>query len=87
MLGSPLPDQLRDTGYDVTVIGQTQRILPHAIEQKFVIGAGGVLELATAGSTRPITQTTTHAGIVTTTVYELRMPTTVSPDQGMRIAA
>jgi hypothetical protein len=28
---------------------------------------GGVLELATAGSTRPITSTVTHAPIVTTT--------------------
>ena len=33
------------------------------------------MELATAGSTRPITQTVTHAGIVVTTVYELREPT------------
>jgi hypothetical protein len=83
--GSPLADQLRDNGYEVTEIGTTQRILPHAIEDKYVIGAGGDLELVTAGSTQPITQTVTHAGIVTTTVYELRMPTTVSPDQGTRI--
>lgn len=71
--GSPLPDQLRAAGYLVTETGTTQRILPHAIEQRFVVGAGGDLELATAGSTRPISRVTTHAGIVTTTVYDLRV--------------
>src|ERR1700730_5525340 len=81
--GSPLPDQLRDNGYLVSEIGTTQRILPHAIEDKYVIGAGGDLELVTAGSTRPITQTVTHAGIVTTTVYELRVPA-VPPDRPVK---
>jgi hypothetical protein len=47
--------------------------------------AAGELELATAGSTRPITQTMTHAGIVTTTVYELTEPD-IPPDAAMRIA-
>jgi hypothetical protein len=69
----------------VTEIRQSQRILPHAIGDKYVIGAGGDLELATAGSTRPISQTVTHAGIVTTTVFDLRVPDLL-PDQGMRIA-
>jgi len=44
--GSTLPDQLREAGYDVTEIGTTQRILSHAVEDKFVIGTGGELELA-----------------------------------------
>jgi hypothetical protein len=82
--GSTLPDQLRDNGYEITETGTTQRILPHAIEDKYVIGAGGDLELVTAGSTRPITSTVTHAGIVTMMVYELRVPA-VPPDQGTRI--
>jgi hypothetical protein len=60
--GSTLPDELRARGYQVTEVGTAQRIIPHGIEQKFVIGAGGELELATSGSTRPITRTTTHAG-------------------------
>jgi hypothetical protein len=81
----PLPDQLRAAGYEVTEIGTTQRILAHAVEQKFVIGTSGSLELATAGSSRPVTQTVTHAGIVVTTVYELREPT-IPPDPTTRIA-
>ena len=86
MPGSPLPNQLRQAGYEVTEIGTTQRILPHAIVQNFVIGAGGELELATAGSTRPITSRVSHAGIVTTTVYELTEPESTPPDPAMRIA-
>jgi hypothetical protein len=38
--GSTLADQLRAAGYDVTEIGTTERILPHSIEQRFVLGAG-----------------------------------------------
>jgi hypothetical protein len=76
---------LRQAGHEVTETGTTQRILPHAIVQNFVIGAGGELELATAGSTRPITSRDSHAWIVVTTVYELREPT-IPPDPAMRIA-
>lgn len=36
--GSTLPDQLRAAGYEVTEIGTAQRILPHAVEQKWVVG-------------------------------------------------
>jgi hypothetical protein len=84
LVGSPLPDELRRAGYEVTEIDTTQRILTHAVVQDFVIGAGGQMELATAGSTRPVTQTTTHAGIVATTVYELTEPTG-PPALAMRI--
>jgi len=72
-------------GYDVTETGATQRILPTAIVQNFVIGTGGEMELATAGSTRPITSRVSHAGIVTTTVYALTEPP-LPPDPAMRIA-
>jgi hypothetical protein len=47
--GSPLPDQLRDTGYDVTVIGQTQRILPHAVVEELVAHADGSFGPVTEG--------------------------------------
>jgi hypothetical protein len=49
-------------GHEVTETGTTQRILPHAVVQNFLIGTGGELELATAGSTRPITSRVSHAG-------------------------
>jgi hypothetical protein len=42
------------------------------------------MELATPGSTRPITSRVSHAGIVTTTVYELTEPV-VPPDPAMGI--
>jgi hypothetical protein len=43
------------------------------------------MELTTTRSTWPITHVTTHEGIVTTTVFDLRMPD-LPPDQGWRIA-
>jgi hypothetical protein len=82
--GSPLPEKLRQAGYTVTETGTTQRILAHAIGQDFVIGAGGEMELATAGSTRPITSRVSHAGIINTVVYELIDPG-IPPDLAMRI--
>jgi hypothetical protein len=80
--GRGCPDH---AAYDIVEVGTTQRILPTAIQKNFVIGAGGEIELATAGSTRPITSRVSHAGIVTTTVYELTEPT-IPPDPAMRIA-
>jgi hypothetical protein len=68
---SPLPEKLRKMGYTVTETGQAQRILSHAVVDRYVIGAGGELELATAGSTRPISSTVSHAGIVTVTIYDV----------------
>jgi hypothetical protein len=57
-----LPNDLRGLDYDVTETGETERILPTAIIDKFVIGTSGELELATEGSTRPITTVVTHPG-------------------------
>src|SRR5712671_561873 len=62
--GSTLPDDLRGLGYDVTETGETERILPTAITEQLCLGADGALEPMTAGSTRPVAMTTTHAGIV-----------------------
>jgi hypothetical protein len=45
---STLPAELRQLGYDVTEIGETERILPAAIVEQFTIGARGELEPATA---------------------------------------
>jgi hypothetical protein len=60
---SALPDELRVRGYDVTEIGDGERILPTAIVEKFVARADGEFEPLTEGSTRPIASTVTHAGI------------------------
>jgi hypothetical protein len=82
--GSPLPEQLRDAGYDVTEIGQTQRILPHAITDELAL-ADGSFGPVTEGSTMPVTRRVTHAGIATVVKFDLRVPA-APPDQGMRIA-
>jgi hypothetical protein len=62
--GSSLPDDLRASGYEVTATGEGERILPTAIVEKFVTGADGTLVALTEGSTRPVTSTVTHAGII-----------------------
>ncbi len=36
LVGSPLPDQLRDLGYVVTRTGESKRILPHAMRIEVV---------------------------------------------------
>ena len=61
---SRVPDELRRLGYDVTETGEEgERILPTAIIERFVRRADGELEPLTEGSTRPIAETRTHAGI------------------------
>jgi hypothetical protein len=61
---STLPDDIARLGHDVKPDGETTRILPAAITERFVRGADGKLEPLTEGSTRPIAETRTHAGIV-----------------------
>jgi hypothetical protein len=62
--GSSLPDDLRGLGCDVREIGETERILPTAIVERFTRRADGELEPLTEGSTKPVAETRTHAGIV-----------------------
>lgn len=72
--GSTLPGELRGMGYDVTEVGEGERILPSAIEQKFVtVPDGDLMPLAT-GSTRAVALTVTHAGIVRVVRYCFNMP-------------
>jgi len=61
-------------GYVVTEIGETQRILPSAIVETFVAGAGGELVPMVEGSTKPIASTVTHAGIVKVLRFAFDMP-------------
>ena len=44
-------------------IGESQRILPHAVLQKFETSSSGALVPPTEGSTRPLSVTITKAGI------------------------
>lgn len=60
--GSTLPEELRKMGYEVTEIGEGERILPTAITERLAIGADGQLEPLTDGSTRPVARVVTQCG-------------------------
>jgi hypothetical protein len=53
---------------------RAQRILSGAIVERFVRGPEGELEPMTDGSTRPVAETRTHAGIVRVRHYTFEMP-------------
>jgi hypothetical protein len=57
--GQALPDELTDLGYRGTPIGEGQRMLAHAITERFL----------TEGST--VVQVRQHAGIVAAARYEV----------------
>jgi hypothetical protein len=50
---SDLPQKLRDAGYELREDGEGQRIVPHAITERFTRGE----------STRPVVHRVTHAGL------------------------
>jgi hypothetical protein len=56
---------MRDMGHHVMPADpcEGQRILPHAITQKLTLSSCGIFELV-EGSTKPVAQVRTHAGIV-----------------------
>jgi hypothetical protein len=66
---STLPDQLAALGYALRPDGFTDRLLAHAIQERFVRGANGTLEPLSEGSTRAIAEMRTHAGIVSVDKY------------------
>ena len=74
LVGSALPSQLTTLGYSVEKIGESQRILPHAVAQRFEVSSSGALIPATEGSTKPTSMVVTNAGIATVEQYDLRMP-------------
>src|ERR1700721_3442255 len=53
LAGSPLPAQLTAMGYIVEKIGESQRILPHAVAQRFEVLSSGALVPGAGGSTKP----------------------------------
>jgi hypothetical protein len=71
---SPLPALLEGLGYIVERTGETQRILPHAIVEKFETSSSGTLVTAVEGSTRAATTRVTHAGIAVVVQLNLRLP-------------
>jgi hypothetical protein len=60
---SGLPAALRDLGNVVEHTGQSQRILPHAITERFETSSSGALVAVVENSTKPVTTRVTHAGI------------------------
>jgi hypothetical protein len=84
---SPLQDELRSGAafkqagrtvrlpkYDVVADGETSRILPHAIVERFSRRADGTLGLLTADSTAAVAETRTHAGIAKVLRYSFTIP-------------
>jgi hypothetical protein len=61
---STFPAELEKLGYHLRHDGQGERILPHAIVERFSRNAFGELEPVTEGSTKPVVHRVTHAGIV-----------------------
>jgi hypothetical protein len=51
--------------------GESQRILPHAVRQKFETSSSGALVPATENSTRPTSIVITHAGIAVVETFSL----------------
>jgi hypothetical protein len=73
-VGSPLPAQLVALGYIVEKVGESQRILPNAVAQRFEVSSSGAVVAPTEGSTKPVTVTITNAGIAAVEQFDLRMP-------------
>jgi hypothetical protein len=68
---SALPEDLIAMGHDIGPADppQTMRILAHAIRQRLTLTSCGIFEELTEGSTKPIAETRTHAGIVRVVRY------------------
>jgi hypothetical protein len=74
LVGSALPGQLTALGWNVTKIGESERILPHAVRQRFEVSSSGALVAATENSTRPTSIVVTNAGVVVVEQFDLRSP-------------
>jgi hypothetical protein len=62
--GNPLPDRIRESGFNVHEDGEGERILPTSVVERFVRAGDGSFELATE-ETAPdkLSHRVTHAGI------------------------
>lgn len=70
---SSLPDELRELGKNVVEEGEGERILPQAIEQRFIYDRDGALMPMPEGSTAPIAMCNHHAGIARVLRYSFRL--------------
>lgn len=69
LVGSNLPNEIAGKfGFPVSLIGETERILPGAIVERFTTVNGELVRL-TEGSTRPVAEIRTHVGICKVTRY------------------
>jgi hypothetical protein len=73
LVGSALPEHLAAMGYIVEKVGESQRILPYALAQRFEVSSSGALIPPTEGSTKPMTVTVTNAGVAVVEQFDLRM--------------
>jgi hypothetical protein len=71
---STLPAELKRLGYELADDGEGERIIPGRIIERFIRGPGGELVPLVAGSTAPVAETRTHAGIVKTERFSFTMP-------------
>ena len=60
--------------YDIFPDGETERILPAGITERFARGADGALVPITRESTKAVAKTRLHAGIVKAKRYAFEMP-------------
>jgi hypothetical protein len=72
---SPLPEALRQMGYDVEATGQSrERMIPNAITEQLVRTSSGAFAFASQGSTAKIALRVTHAGLVLVDEFRLHAP-------------
>jgi hypothetical protein len=61
-------------GYIVVKTGESQRVLPNAVVQKFKVSSSGALIAATENSPKPVSLIVTGAGLARVEQYDLWMP-------------
>jgi hypothetical protein len=66
-------EELRQLGYNVTEIGETQRILAHAITQRLTFSSSGAYEEMRQGSTKAVAQVRHRAEIARVLRYQFSL--------------
>lgn len=66
---SNVPAFLRGEGFALEEIEGGERILPHRVQERFILNADGSLGSLVAGSSKPMTMVVSHPGIAATRKY------------------